>query len=252
MKIFEASVKVVIRSKELLQSIGFAALIYFIYAELYTYLMLAVAFRLVLEYIPHHVGLHRYFTHQSFNTNKFWHILLCLTAPLVGAGSPVGYAITHRAHHKYSDKELDPHSPKFQGLFNVVMVRWNWDGVIPKLTKNLKDPWVLLAHRWYLMIIIIFCSALLIVDPLLFLSYCIAMLLGKLNMFSNNYVCHLPNVKINYRNFDTPDTSQNNVINGWIVGEWHNNHHARPRDWNQRVRWWEWDIPSLFIRLIKK
>jgi len=251
MNIFVASTKTVLINKEFLQLIGLAALIYFIYADLYSYLVWAVAFRLVIEYIPHHAGLHRYFTHHSYKTNKFWHILLCLMSPLVGAGSPIGYAVVHRAHHKYSDKELDPHSPKFQGLFNVIMLRWNFKGVVPKLTENLKDPWVMLVHRWYLLIIIIFCTALALVDPLLFLSYCIAMLIGKLYMLSNNYICHLPGFYINYRNFDTPDTSQNNIINGWM-GDWHNNHHASPGDWNQQVRWWEWDVPSLFIRLIKK
>ena len=252
MKLFEASLPKVIVSKEFLQLIGIGALVYFIYAELYTYLITAVALRLAIEYIPHHVGLHRYFTHQSFKTNKFWHIVLCFLSPLVCAGSPIGYAITHRAHHKYSDKEFDPHSPKFTGFVNSIMVRWIWDGVVPRLSKNLKDPWVFLIHRWYLLIIIVFCATLLIIDPLLFLSYCMAMMLGKLNMISNNYVCHLPGVKINYRNYDTPDDSQNNFINGWIVGEWHNNHHGRPGEWNQRVRWWEWDVPSLIIRLIKK
>jgi stearoyl-CoA desaturase (delta-9 desaturase) len=252
MKIFEASAKSVFISKELLQLIGLAAIVYFVYMQMYTYLLIGLIFRMLIEYIPHHVGLHRYFTHRSFKTSKFWHILLCLTCPLTGMGSPIGYAMAHNAHHKYSDKELDPHSPKFTGFFNSIMVRWNYEGVSFNMPRNLRDPWVFFVHRWYLLIIITFCALLLIIDPLLFLSYCVAMVLGKINLISNNYVCHLPNVKINYRNFDTPDNSQNNLINGWFVGEWHNNHHARPGEWNQRVKWWEWDVPSVVIKLIKK
>ena len=32
---------------------------------------------------------------------------------------------THRLHHKYSDTVKDPHSPKYQGAWNVLLSRWN-------------------------------------------------------------------------------------------------------------------------------
>ena len=35
----------------------------------------------------------------------------------------------------------------------------------------------------------------------------------------------------------------------WGEG-WHNNHHARPREWNFRMKWWEFDIGAQVIRAI--
>jgi stearoyl-CoA desaturase (delta-9 desaturase) len=50
------------------------------------------------------------------------------------------------------------------------------------------------------------------------------------------------------------DQSRNSWIANLItLGEgWHNNHHAKPYAWSNWERWWEFDIPSLVIRVIKK
>jgi stearoyl-CoA desaturase (delta-9 desaturase) len=50
------------------------------------------------------------------------------------------------------------------------------------------------------------------------------------------------------------DESRNSWIANLItLGEgWHNNHHAKPYAWSNWERWWEFDIPSLVIRVIKK
>ena len=55
------------------------------------------------------------------------------------------------------------------------------------------------------------------------------------------------------RNFDTKDNSRNlwwMAILFWGEG-WHNNHHAKPQNWNFRQRWWEFDIGALIIRLVR-
>jgi stearoyl-CoA desaturase (delta-9 desaturase) len=59
---------------------------------------------------------------------------------------------------------------------------------------------------------------------------------------------------VGYRNFDTPDTSNN----WWLValiggGEgWHNNHHKFPRAANLGVKWWEFDPGYWVIRMIRR
>jgi stearoyl-CoA desaturase (delta-9 desaturase) len=56
-----------------------------------------------------------------------------------------------------------------------------------------------------------------------------------------------------YRNHDTDDRSTNSWIANIIsLGEgWHNNHHANPKDWDNKKLWWEYDPISKFINLIK-
>ena len=48
----------------------------------------------------------------------------------------------------------------------------------------------------------------------------------------------------NDRNFDTPDTSQNNILVGLLTlgFGWHNNHHHNPRELVNQYRWWEIDV----------
>jgi len=251
MKIFEASPKVVQTITVFHMIVGISGIVYFLYTQQFFYFVIALLLGFFLVQVANHVALHRYFSHRSFEINLFWHGVLCLIAPLICAGSPIGYAIAHRAHHAYTDTARDPHSPKFQGFFNVLMFRWNFDSWNLKFLRNLKDPWTLFSHQWYGMIILIFSAILFVLNPLLIFVYSISVVYAKWCGAMTNYVCHVPSV-FNYRNFDIKNDSQNNLITGWIVGEWHNNHHANPGEWNQRVKWWEWDIPSLVIRVIKK
>ena len=230
---------------------GLSSIVYFVYTDQYQYLLFGVLFGWFLVNVVHNVGLHRYFSHNSFATNRGWHIFLCLVSPLVCAGSPLGYAIAHRTHHAYSDSVRDPHSPAI-GFSNVVMYNWDLTHVNLKFFTHLKDVWILTSHNWYLSIILLFCVFLALVDPLLVLAYSVSVLFSKTGGAMVNYVCHLPGMVMNYRNHNTKDMSQNNVLSGWIFGEWHNNHHANPGAWDEQNKWWEWDASAWVIRAIKK
>jgi stearoyl-CoA desaturase (delta-9 desaturase) len=230
---------------------GFAGIVYFLYTQQFFYFFIALLLGFFLVQVVHHVGLHRYFSHRSFEVNMFWHVVLCLVSPLICAGSPMGYSLAHRAHHAYSDSDRDPHSPKYLGFFDIVMFRWNLDSLNLKFLRSLRDPWIEFSHQWYGLIILLFSAALFAIDPLLIFAYSISLIYAKWCGAMTNYVCHTP-LALNYRNFDTKDGSQNNLITGWIVGEWHNNHHADPKNWNQKVNWWEWDLAANIINMIKK
>ncbi|MBB5627246.1 acyl-CoA desaturase [Sphaerisporangium krabiense] len=57
------------------------------------------------------VGYHRYFTHGSFKANRPLKIVLAIAGSLSLEMGVIDWVATHRRHHKYSDKEGDPHSP---------------------------------------------------------------------------------------------------------------------------------------------
>ncbi|MFC4534216.1 acyl-CoA desaturase [Sphaerisporangium dianthi] len=57
------------------------------------------------------VGLHRYFTHGSFKANRPLKIVLAIAGSMSLEMGVIDWVATHRRHHKYSDKEGDPHSP---------------------------------------------------------------------------------------------------------------------------------------------
>ena len=57
------------------------------------------------------MGFHRYFTHGSFKANRPFKIALALAGSMAVEGPILDWVSDHRRHHKYSDKEGDPHSP---------------------------------------------------------------------------------------------------------------------------------------------
>jgi len=71
------------------------------------------------------MGFHRYFTHGSFKANRAFKIALGLAGSLAIEGPILDWVSDHRRHHKYSDKEGDPHSP------------WRFGTVLKALTKGL-------------------------------------------------------------------------------------------------------------------
>ena len=57
------------------------------------------------------VGYHRYFTHGSFKAKTGLRVALAIFGSLAIEGPVITWVSDHRRHHKYSDKEGDPHSP---------------------------------------------------------------------------------------------------------------------------------------------
>ena len=57
------------------------------------------------------VGYHRYFTHGSFKAKSGLRVALAVAGSLAIQGPVITWVSDHRRHHKYSDKEGDPHSP---------------------------------------------------------------------------------------------------------------------------------------------
>lgn len=57
------------------------------------------------------MGFHRYFTHGSFRASRAFKIVLAVAGSMAVEGQILDWVADHRRHHKYSDKEGDPHSP---------------------------------------------------------------------------------------------------------------------------------------------
>jgi len=57
------------------------------------------------------VGFHRYFTHGSFKAKTGLRVMLAIFGTMAIEGPVFNWVADHRRHHKYSDREGDPHSP---------------------------------------------------------------------------------------------------------------------------------------------
>ena len=71
------------------------------------------------------VGYHRYFTHKSFKPNRAVKVALGVAGSMAVQGPVVRWVADHRKHHKFSDREGDPHSP------------WRYGETLPALVKGL-------------------------------------------------------------------------------------------------------------------
>ena len=71
------------------------------------------------------VGFHRHFTHRAFKANRATKIALAVAGSLAIEGPVIRWVADHRKHHKYSDKDGDPHSP------------WRYGETVPALMKGL-------------------------------------------------------------------------------------------------------------------
>jgi len=57
------------------------------------------------------MGFHRYFTPLSYKAKPAMRIALAIAGSLAIEGPVLNWVADHRRHHKYSDREGDPHSP---------------------------------------------------------------------------------------------------------------------------------------------
>jgi stearoyl-CoA desaturase (delta-9 desaturase) len=215
------------------------------------YLWIGIAFYIWFVLIGSAVGLHRYFSHRSFVTNKFWHYALGITGTLCTVGSIIGWAGLHRYHHVTSDTEMDPHDPRRIGLWNAWTYRWNPSRFTKKYIRmELQDPMIVFLHKNYFKVIIAYVVLLAVINPWLVVwCYCIPACGSYLGISAVTVIGHLHGYK-------THQIKDDQARNSWIasilsLGEgWHNNHHAHPYDRRQGHLPWELDPAAWIIENI--
>jgi stearoyl-CoA desaturase (delta-9 desaturase) len=195
------------------------------------------------------MGFHRYFTHGSFKATRPLKIALAVAGTLAIEGPVLTWVADHRRHHKYSDKEGDPHSPwRFgndwkalvKGLY-YAHVGWLFERSKTSQEKFvpdwMADPDVSRISGWFTALTVVSLLAPAAIGGLWSWS-----LAGALTAFfwaslvrvsllhhvtwSINSICHT----FGKKEFEARDKSRNvNWLAVLSFGEsWHNLHHADP------------------------
>jgi stearoyl-CoA desaturase (delta-9 desaturase) len=195
---------------------------------------------------------HRLLTHRSFKTPKWFEYVLTACGCLNLQGGPIKWVGTHRIHHKESDTDLDPHSPRHG--FDWAHVLWcmtrdpqgrelrdfapdlQRDPVLRWLDRNFWVPQVALAVALYL----------LGGWPWVIWGVAVRTVFTYHATWFVNSASHT----WGYRNFETRELSRNLW---WVsllaFGEgWHNNHHAYPRSAAHGLRRSEIDLTYMTIK----
>jgi fatty-acid desaturase len=191
---------------------------------------------------------HRYLSHRSFKMPKSLEYVFSILGALGGTGSTIGWVLVHRAHHRYSDKPGDPHSPHIGGWKNLFSI-YDYKINLFHAKKLLKSKFHIFLHKYYYLILALWAAFLLVIGwKVLLFGFIIPVAIQIWASSISNFGNHL----WGYRNFNTNENSRNTW---WIAaitwGEgWHNNHHARPWSYTFKHKWWEFDISAVVIKII--
>lgn len=211
--------------------------------------------------------LHRYFSHRTFKTNRFFQFIFAVIASSAMQRGALWWAAHHRKHHKESDTEKDVHSPHTKSFL------WSHIGWITSRKNFLTDYKAIKDFARY--------------PELVFLNRfnkLIPLLLGVLLFVSGEWISlNAPSLNTNgwqlivwgwfisttvllhgtstinslshlygKKRFDTGDQSRNNFWLSLItLGEgWHNNHHHYMHSARQGFYWWEIDITYYGLKIM--
>ena len=213
------------------------------------------------------IGFHRLLTHSSFETYRpiRWFFALCGT--LAGEGPPIMWVSAHRKHHRFSDQEHDPHSPRdgaWWSHMNWMFPRYgsqHWAQLYRQYAPDLmKDRSLRLLDRGFLWLhlglgVIVFAVGLLVWDVNTAISLVAWGMFARLvYMLHVTWAVNSASHMWGYRTYETRDNSRNLWWVGLLAwGEgWHNNHHAFPRVACHGHRWWELDMSYGIVELMKR
>ncbi len=209
---------------------------------------------------------HRYFSHRTYKTSRFFQFVLAFWGCSAGQQGPLWWAAHHRHHHKFSDTEQDIHSPILRGLW------WSHVGWIlskkynPTNEEAVKDlakypelrwinkyhgvaPFILAVGIFFFGVLLEHTAPALHTNGLQMLSwgFFTSTTLLYHGTFTINSLSHLFGTK----RFETGDQSKNNLILSLItMGEgWHNNHHRYLYSERQGIYWWEIDMSHYVLRV---
>jgi stearoyl-CoA desaturase (delta-9 desaturase) len=218
----------------------------------YHYLLVSLIAYWITGVLGINVGMHRLLSHRSFRTHKIFEHFFSIIGVLTTVGSPLAWVAIHRQHHRVCERPGDPHSPYLIGNFKAWFGFWDIKKIEMKLIRDFRqDNFQRFLHRNYFKIIVGYCLLLALIDPwLIIFVYAIPACLCLHSSSAIIVIAHRHGYKTHNLKYDESRNSW--IANLITLGEgWHNNHHAKPYNWSNWERWWEWDITSLVIRAIK-
>ncbi|MFT4060349.1 MAG: transposase [Legionella sp.] len=203
--------------------------------------------------------LHRYQTHRALILHPvishFFRFWLWLTTGMVTAD----WVAIHRKHHATTDIEGDPHSPVVLGIKKVF-----WEGaelyriarkdrdLIAKYSHGTPTDWIerhlYSCHSSRGVILMLFIDLFLFGIPGVSIW---AIQMMWIPIFAAGVINGIGHYW-GYRNYECRDAATNIVPWGfWIGGEeLHNNHHTFASSAKFSVKWWEFDIGWMYIRIL--
>jgi stearoyl-CoA desaturase (delta-9 desaturase) len=201
------------------------------------------------------LAFHRYFAHRAFQMHRVARFLWTLVGTAAMQKGPLWWAGHHVNHHRYADRDGDPHSPAVSGFY-YAHIGWflndaKHDHLAPS-NPVLRDfgsvPEIAWLERFYAVPPLVLAIALFAIGgaPWVVWGFCVPTVTLAHSTFAINTINHM----FGSRRFHTRDESRNNALTAFFAaGEgWHNNHHRYQRAARNGFYWWEFDATWYVIR----
>jgi len=214
-------------------------------------------------------GYHRYFSHRSYNTSRFFQFVIAFMAQTSLQKGALWWASHHRVHHRTSDTPKDPHSMKLYGFW-YSHIGWI-AGPDYKVTdyKVISDyakyPELVWLNKYHLIPPFILAMLVMALGGIvnggsitmmfsnaglstLIIGFFLSTVILFHGTFSINSIMH----KFGNQRYESHDESKNNLFLALItLGEgWHNNHHYYEVAARQGFFWWEIDITFYILKML--
>ena len=204
------------------------------------------------------LAFHRYFAHRAFKMHRAAQFVWAFIGTAAMQKGPLWWAGHHVNHHRFADREGDPHSPMVSGIY-YAHIGWflndlkhdRLEPTNPVIRDFSKFPEIRFLSTYFFVPPLLLALAMYAIGgfPWLVWGFCVPTVTLAHSTFAINTVNHL----FGSRRFDTIDESRNNAFTAFFaVGEgWHNNHHRYQRAARNGFYWWEFDPTWYTIRLMQ-
>jgi stearoyl-CoA desaturase (delta-9 desaturase) len=233
-------------------------------------LLIAALIGFVIRVFSIEGAVHRYFSHRSYKTSRVFQFILAALAAANGQRGPIWWAVTHRRHHRMSDRPGDPHSPVIMSKFKAY---YSWlldDDTLATNLDEAKDlsrfPELVWINKHHYIFPLATLAATFAVGQYtaLFgatgLGWSAVVWVFFVSMVASQHAPYLVNLfahgtrpnPFNLRRFETNDTSTN--MWWWAIpslgGAFHNNHHRCMYAARAGFYWYELDLTYLILRAL--
>jgi stearoyl-CoA desaturase (delta-9 desaturase) len=201
---------------------------------------------------------HRYYAHRAFKMHRVTRFIWTFIGTAAMQKGPLWWAGHHVNHHKFADRDGDPHSPMVSGLYHAHLGWFLNDTKFDRVEATnpvLRDfgsiPEIAFLDRHFWLPPTVLAIALYLAGglPWVVWGFCVPTMTLAHATFAINSVNHM----FGSRRFETVDESRNNPLTAFFAaGEgWHNNHHRYQRAARNGFYWWEFDITWYTIRAMQ-
>tara|TARA_Y100000310_G_scaffold316956_1_gene369281 strand:- start:1804 stop:2931 length:1128 start_codon:yes stop_codon:yes gene_type:complete len=232
---------------------------YFYFATIKLSTVVAMLILYFISMLSITIGYHRYFSHRSYETNKYVEFVLLFISSMTAQGSALRWAHDHRLHHQFVDTDKDPYSIKKGFWYAHLLWMFEKKSLDHKIVADLTGNKLVMFQHKHASLLFVFTNVFVCGTIGLFLNDLLGafMLLWWTRLFllhhstwCINSLAHMWGSQRYSKEFSAVDNFFLAILTS---GEgYHNYHHTFAKDYRNGVKWYHYDPSKWLIWSLKK